>query len=355
VLLISFAAGFAAVMIGCAQSNDRPKRSASDLPVPPGGVIARVGRYTIDARAFDSAFARAIGAEPVSTRVMPIPPDFQSCVDELEGIAKRLNLTAPARPQLKARCSARYEQVRDAVLTRLIEGLWVVGEAKALGLGVRPAAARDPTGPDLRAESERLAKLMGQRISQAVQRLSKAQLKLYYEGHHEVFAVPHRRDLEIVRVANELAARRIKREIETGRTFASAAKGLPRQPTFGVNAFVPHYEEGEFREPVLSKAIFAAKLHRVEGPQFVSPLYGYFVFEVVRDYPQHQRPFASVEGKVLRELPAKLRQQRLAALVRSWAERWRAVTTCTPGYVVAPCDARVPAAQVAVEAGGAFQ
>ena len=323
--------------IGCGQTNDHPKQSASELPTPPGGVIAHVGTYRIDAQAFKSAFVRAIDAEPASTRVMPIPPNFQSCVEELEAIAKRLNLTAPARPRLKAKCSARYEQVRGAVMTSLIEGLWVVGEAQALGLGVRPATARDPTGSGLQAESKRLAELVGQQISEAVERLSAAQLKLYYEEHHEVFAVPHRRDLKIVRVAREPAAKRIKREIEMGRTFASAAKGLPRQPTFGMNAFVAHYEEKEFREPVLSKAIFAAKPHRVEGPLFVSPLYGYFVFEVVRDYPQHQRPFASVERKVVSELPSKLHRERVASFVQRWASEWRAKTTCTSGYVVSMC------------------
>jgi PPIC-type PPIASE domain len=356
-LQVGFAAVLTTVLVGCGQSSDGPKRSASDLPVPPGGVIAHVGAYTIDAHAFKSAFAEAIDAEPVSTRVTPIPPDFEACVDQLEGVAKRLNLTLPSRAQLKAKCSERYEATRDAVVTSLIQGLWVVGEAKALGLAVAPAVARDPAAAaGLQAESKRLAKLIGQRISEAVEGLSRSQLKAYYEGHQDLFAVPHRRDLEIVRVASKPAAKRIKREIEMGRTFASAAKGLPRQPTFGMNGFVPGYEKREFREPVLSEAIFAAKLHRVEGPQFVSPLYGYFVFEVVRDYPQHQRPFASVERKVLRELPIKLRQQRLAAFIQSWVERWRAATICKAGYVVAPCaHAQAPTTQLALEAGSAFQ
>jgi PPIC-type PPIASE domain len=238
-------------------------------------------------------------------------------------------LTVPDRAQLEAKCHQRYEQTRDAVLTASIQGLWALGEAKALGLRVNDGIARNPTGPGFQAEAKRLAALIGQRVTQTVEHLSESQLKSYYEEHHEVFAVPHRRDLKIVRIASEPAARRVKREIELGRTFASAAKGLPRQPTFGVNAFVAGYEEGEFREPVLSKAIFAAKPHRLEGPQFVSPLYGYFVFEVTRDYPQHQPPFASVKGKVLRELPAKLRQQRLAEFRSRWVQQWKAMTDCT--------------------------
>jgi hypothetical protein len=342
-------------LVGCGHVTSAPKGSASDLPTPPGNVVARVGPYVVDAQAFKRAFTEVVDAEPASTRVMPIPPDFASCVDRLEGVARKLNLTAPSRAQLKAKCGERYEQTRDAILIASIQGLWVVGEAKALGLSVNSGIAHDPAGPALQAESTRLAKLIGQRVTEAVERLSEAQLKTYYEENHELFAVPRRRDLRIVRIASAAAARRIKREIEAGRTFVSAAKGLPRQPTFGANAFVAGYEEGQFNEPVLSKAIFRAKPHKVEGPQFVNPLYGYFVFEVTRDYPQHQPPFASVRSKVLRDLPGKLGQQRLAAFIRAWAERWRAMTTCTAGYVVAPCDhAQAPTTQVALEAGRAF-
>jgi hypothetical protein len=343
----------ATALIGCGHASSAPKGSASDLPTP--DVVARVGPYVVDAQAFKRAFAAAVDAEPASTRVMPIPPDFASCIDRLEAIARKLSLTAPSRALLKAKCSERYEQTRDAVLTASIQRLWVVGEAEALGLIAHSAIARDPVGPGPQAESTRLAKLIGRRVTEAVEHLSAAQLRTYYEAHDELYAVPHRRDLRIVRIASAPAARRIKREIEAGRTFASAAKGLPRQPTFGANAFVAGYEEGQFNEPVLSKAIFRARPHKVEGPQFVDPLYGYFVFEVTRDYPQHQPPFASVKSKVLRDLPRTLGPQRLAAFVRSWAERWRAMTTCTAGYVVAPCEhAQAPATQVALEAGRAF-
>jgi hypothetical protein len=343
-------------LIGCDHAANTPIGSVSNLPTPPSGVVARVGPYVVDAQTFKRAFVRAVDAEPASTRVMAIPPDFASCIDRLEGIARKLGLTAPSRAQLKAKCGERYEQTRDAVLTASIQGLWVVGEAKALGLGVSSVIFRDPAGPGLQTESTRLAKLIVRRVTQAVEGLSEAQLRTYYEENHELFAVPHRRDLRIVRVASAPAARSIKREIEAGRTFVSAAKGLPRQPLFGAHAFVAGYEEGEFNEPALSKAIFRATPHKVEGPQFVNPTYGYFIFEVTSDYPQHQRPFARVKSKVLRDLPGKLRQRRLAAFVRAWAERWRAKTKCTAGYIVASCDrGQAATAQVALEAGHAFQ
>jgi hypothetical protein len=346
----------AVALVGCGHATSATNGSANDLPTPRGNVVARVGPYVVGAQAFKRAFAEVVDVEPAPTRVMPIPPDFASCISRLEGIARKLNLSAPSRPQLKAKCGERYEQTRDAVLTASIQALWVVGEAKALGLSVSSAVASDPAGRGLQAESTRLAKLIGRRVTEPVERLSEAQLRTYYEENHAVFAVPHRRDLRIVRIASAPAALRIKREIEMGRTFVSAAKGLPRQPTFGANAFVSGYEEGEFNEPVLSKAIFRATPHKVEGPQFVDPLYGYFVFEVTRDYPQHQPPFASVKSKVLRDLPGKLGQERLAAFVRSWAERWRAMTTCTTGYIVAPCDhGEAPTTQVALEAGRAFR
>ncbi len=349
----------ASLTIGCGKashnSNAGIAATLAKLPVPSGGVIARVGPYTIGAKAFESAYAEAVAAEPAATRAVAVPPDFAACVARLASIADALKLTLPTRAQRAAKCKQRYEASRDEILTRAILELWVASEAKELGLHVSLGPADELIGPRLQAESKRLAKLMTQGLLAPLTALSPARLRSYYESHKRVFAVPAQRDLRIVRVASASAARRIKREIAAGRTFASAARGLPRQPQMSVDGFAPRYEWGDFREPVLNEAIFAAKPHVLEGPLLVSALYGYFIFEVVHDYPSHQRPFAQVRRRVLAQLPGKLRQERLAAFVRGWASRWRAQTSCSPGYVVELCaGAQSTPSQVASLASSAL-
>jgi hypothetical protein len=326
------------------------------LPVPSDGVIARVGPFAIGAQAFKDAYARAVESEPAATRVAAVPPDFTACVERLAGIAKSLNLTLPSKAQRRAKCKQRYETTRDEVLSHALLGLWVAAEARELGLQVHLAPQDELIGPRLQVESKRLAKLMRGNVLAQLGTLSKASLRSYYESHGQVFAVPEQRDLRIVRVASAGAADRIKREIAAGRTFASAAHGLPRQPLPSFHGFVPHYRSGAFREPVLDRAIFAAKPHVLEGPVLVSALYGYFVFEVLRVHPSHQRPFAQVERKVLSQLPGELRRERLASFSSGWAARWRARTSCAPGYVVELCaaGARSTPSLLASQAGGIF-
>ena len=312
------------------------------LPAPADGVIARVGPYTIGAQAFRNAYAEAVEAEPPATRAAAVPPRFTSCVERIAAIAKTLNLTLPSSAQRAAKCKARYEATRDEILSRAIPRLWVLAEARELGLKVALEPAGELIGPRLQTESARLAKQISDKLLASLGTLSRARLRSYYESHKRVFAVPAQRDLGIVRVASAGPAERIKREIAAGRTFASAARGLPRQPQASIHGFVPRYESGAFREPILNDAIFAAKPHVLEGPLRVSALYGYYVFEVLRDYPSHQRPFAQVEQKVLTQLPGKLRRERLASFVRHWSATWRTQTACAPGYVVELCAAARP-------------
>jgi len=334
-LLLAFA------LLGCghaAKSSSGGDTHAADaLPTPAGGVVARVGSYAIGAQAFKDAYTEAVAAEPAATRAAALPPSFSSCVARLASIAKALNLTMPSKAQRAAKCRARYEATRDEVLSRAILGLWVAAEAKELGLQVSLGSPDELIGPRLQVESKRLAKLMTHSALAQLGALSRAQLRAYYESHHQLFAVPAQRDVRIVRVAGEDAANRVKHEIAAGKTFASAARGLPRQPQMAVHAFAPRYEWGDFREPVLNKAIFTAKPHVLAGPVFVSALYGYFIFEVLHEYPSYQKPFAQVESKVLAELPAKLRQERLTSFAENWTAKWRAQTRCSPGYIVELC------------------
>jgi hypothetical protein len=347
-----------AALVGCgagAKSSSGIAATIDKLPSPPDGVVARVGPYVVTAQAFKSAYVEAVAAEPAATRVAAVPPEFASCVERLASIAKSLSLTLPPRAQRAAKCKERYETTRDAILSRAISGLWVLAEARELGLHVSLGPKDALIGPRLQAESLRLAKLMSRNILAPLRALSRAQLRSYYEGHPQLYAVPAQRDLRIVRLASARAAARVRREIAGGETFASVSRGLPRQPEGSVRGLVRRYEAGSYREPILNEAIFGAKLRTLEGPLAVSAVYGYFVFEVLRDYPSHQQPFAQVERKVLTQLPGKLRQERLASFSRTWLAKWRARTTCSPGYTVELCaNAQSSSSQLAAQAGSVF-
>lgn len=357
-LPVCAALALAPALAGCGHAAKGSSGGVADaieqLPTPSDGVIARVGPYTIGAEAFKHAYAETVEAEPAATRAAAVPPDYASCAERLASIAKSLGLTMPSRAQRAAKCKERYEAAKNALLSRAILGLWVAAEAKELGFQVGLGPQDELIGPRLQTESRRLTKLIAHDAVAQLGTLSRTRLRSYYESHRNLYAIPEKAELRIVRATSASAAKRIRREIAQGRTFASEADHLPQQPA-PAHGLVPRYVSGEYHEPALNKAIFAAKPHTLEGPLYTPAITSWFVFEVVRDYPSYQRPFAQVERKVLAQLPVKLREERLASFSRGWAAKWRAQTKCSPAYAVELCGgAQSTPSALAAQASGVF-
>jgi foldase protein PrsA len=174
---------------------------------------------------------------------------------------------------------------------------------------------------------------------------SQAQISSYYDHNKQLFGVPKRRDLEILRAATEAQARKLKREIASGRSFASVVRALPSsdQPFLSKEGLVLGYEPGLYHQHPLDHAIFAAKPNVLSGPVkalellTAGPSLGYYVFEVKRAYPSHQKTLAQVQATVKQQLSRILYKQALAAFIKGWRHKWRARTDCRPGYVVTKC------------------
>ena len=128
-----------------------------------------------------------------------------------------------------------------------------------------------------------------------------------------------------------------KREIASGKSFATVAKKIPlQQPIFSKDGAVLNYEPGMYREEPLDHAIFAAKPNVLSGPVAIN--LGYYVFEVKRTYPAQQKTLAQSEAAIKAELPQSLYLQALTSFITKWRERWTAQTDCQPGYVVPKCS-----------------
>jgi PPIC-type PPIASE domain/SurA-like N-terminal domain len=251
------------------------------------------------------------------------------------------------------RLRGQYDALRREVLELLISQRWLVEQAAEQGLGVtaqevsqRLAQRRRSFGGEagfdesLRAIDHSLAdletELRGEIAAEKLRRralegapaVTRAQIASYYDRHRADFYVPEQRHFYIVEnLKSAAAARTLRREFLQGRR--SIARNSLRESLYRGQRGSP----AEHR--IIYNAIFAAKLRVLTQPILINHFY--FLVEITRIEPSKQRTLAEASGEIARKLTGERRRRALAAFTDAWAARWRARTSCSPGYVVHRC------------------
>jgi foldase protein PrsA len=149
-----------------------------------------------------------------------------------------------------------------------------------------------------------------QKISKQNPKVTHADVEKYYKENSSRFGTPEKRDVRIVLTKDQATAEKAKKEIESGKSFASVAKARSTDPASKANGgLLKGIIKGE-EEKSLDEAIFAAKLHALNGP--VKTPFGYYVLDVENAKPGSQTPLKTVESSVKQQLIATKRQKRSA-------------------------------------------
>jgi hypothetical protein len=343
-----------------ARGESATTTSSADSVAEPNAAIVRIGGNAITKAVFARTLAYEIKSEGPGG---PVPPDFTACVKHLQATSAASGLSGSKKPSvatLKSECQQRYQTLVQHALDPLISQVWVIRSAAEAGVHVSDRelnrSLKEALAGQPRAQAERelalsgrtwadfvratKVQLLGERIRriliQKTKHFTQAQMVSYYNTHKQLFDIPKRRDLEIARAGTEAEALKIKREIASGKSFASVVSTLPLgQPVDSRKSLVLGYEPGYYRQVTLDHAIFAAKPNVLSGPVKIS--LGYYVFEVKRTHPPRPSTLAQVQTKIRRELPKELYKEALVAFVRIWRARWTARTNCQPSYVVPKC------------------
>ena len=346
-----------------AESVDRHVLVPSALGVvpAPNAVVARVGGHAITEAVFSHAFTAQLKRRGPES-VIPAPPKFAACEAYLKAHppSTEPGLTGAPPPTPKQECQRIYANLQAEALHSLFLTQWIYGAAAEAGVTVSEeevqAQLKKEAGSESQAELESnlrasgrtiasftgeikqqlLAEAIRHEIAQRTAHISEAQVASYYSHNKAAYGLPERRELEIARAGTKAEALKIKREIASGRSFASVVKTLHlMQPIFSSNGVVPQYSPGMYEEPPLNNAIFAAKPHVLSGP--VKIFLGYYIFEVRKIFPAQQKTLAQSRAAILQQLPSILYNEALARFIQHWRARWTAATDCLPGYVVAKC------------------
>jgi foldase protein PrsA len=339
----------------------------------PGNAVVQVGGTPITKTAFqhwigvaaisgDTSAGRALAVKPAA----PEPPEYTACVAHLnetaqaELAAKRLKVL-PTTAKLKTACAQQYKNLSQEVLGFLISSQWVIGESSSLGVKLTDAEVKKqfvkirsqqfPTAAEfekflsssgqtvsdllLRVKLNMLSQKIQQKIVKSKGTVSQAQIQKYYNENTSRFGAPEKRSVELVLTKTEAAAKSAKKEIESGKSFASVAKRVSVDPVSKIKGgLVPEVTKGE-QEKSLDAAIFSAKASVLSGP--VKTPTGYYIFEVQSIKAASQQTLAQVQTSIKQQLTATQQQQALSKFVKDFKTKWLAKTDCRAGYVVTDC------------------
>jgi foldase protein PrsA len=332
----------------------------------PGDAVVQVGGTPITKTAFDHWMKVASASSASGTTekaVVPEPPNYSACISHLAATTPKppKGQPAPTTKQLKSECETQYKSLQSEVLGFLISSQWVIGEASSLGVKLSDAEVKKEFAKiktaqfPKAAEFEKFLATSGQSVSDLLLRVklnllsqkiqkqiikkksnvTQAQITKYYEENKSKYGTPEKRNVRIVLTKTEAAAQSAKKEIESGKSFASVASKDSIDPTSKANGgLLKEVVKGE-EEKALDTAIFSAAKNKLGGP--VKTPFGYYVYEVVSITTGTQEPLSKVQSTIKQQLIATGEQSALSKFVKGFKKKWQAKTECRSGYMAADC------------------
>ncbi|MGP0103705.1 MAG: peptidyl-prolyl cis-trans isomerase [Solirubrobacteraceae bacterium] len=332
----------------------------------PGDAVVQVNGTAITKTAFEhwmSVAAASSSAGTTEKPAVPEPPNYTTCVAHLAKTAPKpaKGQKAPTTAQLKSECETEYKSLQTEVLGFLISSQWVIGEASSLNVKLSDAEVRKeftkikntqfPKASEfekflsssgqtvsdllLRVKLNMLSQKIQKQIVKAKSQVTQAQITKYYDENKSKYGTPEKRDVRIVLTKTEAAANSAKKEVESGKSFASVAKKDSIDPTSKANGgLLKEVVKGE-EEKALDAAIFSASKNVLGGP--VKTPFGYYVYEVVSVTAGTQEPLSKVQSTIKQQLIATGQQSALSKFVKDFKKKWLEKTECRSGYVVADC------------------
>lgn len=337
----------------------------------PGNAVVNVNGTPVTTATFNHWMMVAANASSASTTgataakaVVPVPPDYTACIAHLEATASKptKGQPKPTATELKTECEQQYQSLKQTTLGFLISANWLLGEANEQGIKISDAEVQKafnkikseqfPTEADfqkflastgytvsdllLRVKLDELSTKIQQKITKnAGKKPSKKEIESYFEQHKSQYGQPEKRNILIILTKTQAQAEKAKKEIESGKSFASVAKAVSIDPVSkAAGGSLPGVVKGQ-EEKALSEAVFAAKIKVLGGP--VKTPFGYYVYEVTKVIPGSQQPLAAVQSTISQQVAAEKQQKALSEFVKNFRKTWTARTECRAEYSVQDC------------------
>lgn len=346
----------------------------------PSDAVASVDGTPITTTLFDARLrTNALSSAQGGTAVVPDPPAYSGCVDELRRqAAAARSRTRQSDDQLRTQCRSLYDQLMRTTVAQLAQEAWIVQEARALGVTVSNATVQrelDTTKRQSfprRGDYERFLRTQGMTNADVIQRLrvqelatritdkiqrsagavTDAEITDYYNRNKDQFAVPERRDLEIVLTRREAQANQAKAALRSGESWADVARRFSTDATSKANGGrLLGVARGQ-QDRALDSASFSARRGVLVGP--IRGQFGWYLVEVTNITPGRQSSLADSRDQIRQLLSSTAGQRKLQRFGTDFQRRFVALTVCRAGYVVDMVCKNAPRARTPTStAGGA--
>ena len=304
-LLLSLGA-IAALVAGCGGGS-----ASSSGNVPPGSV-ASVGTDTIPKSEFDLVMSAAKSSYKQQGQSFP------------------------------ALGSAQYDQVRDQVVTYLVQQDELTQGGKNIGVTVSQQdvdnrlaqlkkhyfkgsekkwnAALKASGETLKqVELQVRAQVLGQKIYNKVTSgvtVSDAAVKAYYEKNKASYTTKPTRTVRHILVKTKAKANQIEKQLKDGASFATLAKKYSTDTTSAKHGgSLGAITQGEMVPP-FDKAAFSLKTGQISQP--VHSVYGWHIIQALSPIkPSHVTPLSQLQTQIR----TSLLQQKKSAVMTKWSNK----------------------------------
>ena len=334
----------------------------------PGNDVAQVGSAPVTMAAFNHWLVVANDSTQASTGqpapVLPVPPNYTACIN-----ASRSTPSTSTKTALKGLCQARYQSLVTAVMTYLIQALWVEGEGHADGVHVTQAqvqkayeARRKASVPSLATSAELnhflassgetvgdmqwqtylnlVAVAIQTKLLKKASHVTNAAIAAYYKANLAKFVKPTTLDMHLIETSSLSTANHVKALLETGGTYATLAKTYSTDlTTKSVGGKLTGVIPGQLPAQLGVQA-FAAKVGVVSGP--VKTAFGYYVFTVDKSTPGATQTLAQARAAAKAQIIAKQQTAAGNSLNSDFTKKWEPRTVCRSGYAVSGACQNAP-------------
>jgi foldase protein PrsA len=344
----------------------------------PGNAVASVDGTPITKADFEkwaviSAKSSAQGGQPA---VVPDPPTFTRCIATLRKQSRPARgQPAPTDVTLRAQCRQQNDVITQQTMATLIQQVWVEKEAKAQGVTVSDAevqrqlaATKRQSFPTEKAY-QRFLKQSGMTQADVVERVrvqalgakllrkiqnsaapvTDAQIQSYYNRNRAQFALPERRDVDLILTRTQAQANAAKSAVQNGTSWAAAARQYSTDAASKANGGVLRGVSAGQQDRAFDQAAFSAAKGRIVGP--VKGQFGYYVIRVISITPGRQTSLAQANAQIRALLQNQGQQQKVSSFIRDFQTRWTSKTNCRTGYIVQLCK-NAPKPKTTSTAGG---
>jgi parvulin-like peptidyl-prolyl isomerase len=315
------------------------------------------------------AVAQGIGAPSVPSgdvvKVQEVPDELATVSQKEFDRAFALQVSGAKLKKPPAPGSKKYEEVKEATLTELIEAIWIRGQAEELEITVTDKQVEEelaqikktnfPTKSayqkflkesgfnqedvNQRVELQTLITGIQAKVNSEAPPPTQAEISDYYEAEKATqFSEKESRDVRLIINEDKAKVEAAKKELEQDNSPASWKKVAPKYSSDPTSKAKGGLQEGiteEFLKGELKEAIFASATGELKGPVKLET--NWFLVEVVKLNPEKDKALAEVKAQIEETLKSEKQQEFLAEFASDFASKWTSRTYCASGYVIEKC------------------